>query len=947
MTARARAATSDELLKLRSDNQWTRYKLAVITPPVVFAALVNKIFTSTDQVTTIPFDTVTTGAYTNVLAGMTLLVGSSAGACDLGQARVRKITSTEITIGRTSDIQWADNLYLTVLDEFLPWAKQPGVLSDTIKLDDDLVYSDQHTKMNPVPVMGPDVALPAGVTYAPDGSNSYVLDGSTITAYSWAVTGGTIVNGTTATPTITLIGGGYHRLSLTVTASNGKTTTGRRVIWVYDETHPLIDQFAIDTFQGDQSEGGWTVRLTLYDQAGQAQIADRAHVILLANDYAGGAAISLGQVPGAEAVAFNGWISGATIDYQREYGTVAFSAYTINWWLDKLGSPSSFVEGSSAAPTGWTQIQNCTLDKALWHWLYWRCTMIEIADAYLTGSATLFGGVVASMGSIWSQINEAAANRALAKARCDRLGRLFVEPDPQVIPLANRGGIPVIMDITKEDWFDEIDIQQRTVPEVGMVELAALAMVGANTNVVMSRAPGIAWGRFGKVDKRDRLIVANQADANMLSAMIRAKMNNPYPRVMVNLASNNRMIDIAPNQYVTLTISASDTPRGVAWTGKRLIPNRVEHAFDVESGVATTNVECEAETSGSLSVTVDAPQQPIIVFPKQPKIEIPGWSISPTPTFPGIGLPEVMPTDPDIPETPACKGNASADANGSFNTWMSAAALSSDEYSIVSPMRFYARAGSSTYPTRYTINGTWLEWDGNGNWKPTTTDDWYNVYLLDNQLNRIVTGTKDAVSNPYQRTGWFNLPAGAQVAYIEVALTKDNTNRLGTSLVYDGSAGSLVGVHDYAAGTLVTSRDDYASIATLTNQCVKFDGNGYVQGGLFFPLQSGGAPLYVMIEVKIAYVPVGGGYLSGKKIVLSGRFATDPVTIDGAIEYHGQYSQYYGAMNGVRVEAWRSIAGVIGGTPTYLYTSMDVAIKPFPVHQLDINSLLLWNICGA
>jgi hypothetical protein len=948
MTARARAATSDELVKLRSDAQWTRYKLAVIVPPIVFAALVNGTFTSVDQVTTIPYDTVTSGAYTAVVAGMTLLVGSAAGKSDLGQARVRKITATTITIGRTSDISWADNLYLTVVDEFLPWTKQPGVLSDNIKLDDDVLYSDQHAKMNPVPIMGPDVALLAGVTYSPDGSNSFVLDGSTISTYAWTVTGGTIANAATATPTITLTGGGYHRLSLTVTTSNGKSTTGHRVIWVYDGTHPLLDQFSIDTFQGDASEGGWQVRVTLYDQAGQTQIQDRAHVILLAQDYAGGVAVSLGQVPGAEAVAFNGWISGATIDYQREYGTVSFSAYTLNWWMDKLGSPSSFVEGTASAPTTWMQMQSCTLDKALWHWLYWRCTVIEIADVYLTGSATLFGGVVASMGSIWSQINESVTNRALAKARCDRLGRLFVETDPQMIPVANRGAIPVIMAITKNDWTDEIDIQQRTVQDVGMVELAALATSGGNTNVVMSRSPGIAWGRFGKVDKRDRLIVASQADANSLSAMIRAKMNNPYPRVMINLASDNRLIDIAPNQYATLSIDAADTPRGVTWTNKRMIPSRVEHRFDDKSGAVTTGVEYEPETSGGLSVTVDAPQQPIVVFPKQPPLVIPGWSIGSGGSFPGLDLPDVIPQDPSIPETPPCKENAAADPNGPFNTWMGSSILSSDTYSKVAPIRFYARAGSSTSPTRYTLNGTWWEWDGAGNWNPTTSDDWYNVYLLDNQFNRICTGTKDPVTNPFQRTGTFNLAAGTQVAYVEVALTKDATNRLGASGAYEMSGASLVGVGDIDAGTLVTSYDVYSSKATLTNQIVQYRSPGYTLGGLNFPLLSGGAPLYLMMDVKMRYVITGSGYMSGKTIEFSGRYRTDDVIYDGVTEYRGPYSQFYGAMNGVHVEAKRVLSGSMTSEyPAYLYTSMEIEIKPFPTHKLDINSLLLWNICGA
>ena len=74
---------------------------------------------------TITFDGVTTGAYTDVAADMTLLLGSSAGADDYGRVRVQNVaTSTTIPIPRTSagiedgQLTIVDNAYITVLDRF-------------------------------------------------------------------------------------------------------------------------------------------------------------------------------------------------------------------------------------------------------------------------------------------------------------------------------------------------------------------------------------------------------------------------------------------------------------------------------------------------------------------------------------------------------------------------------------------------------------------------------------------------------------------------------------------------------------------------------------------------------------------------------------------------------------------------------------------------------------
>lgn len=151
-------ATAGEQTKLRANSQWSKgYVSGLEMPDIVLQARINQTFASLDRVGEITFDTVTAGSYLDVLPEMTVWIGTSAGACDVGIARVRKAgSSTVLFIGETSELALADNQYITVLDEFLPWPIHMHV-DGSVYADYDVGYGDQHELFEPVPVMGADV----------------------------------------------------------------------------------------------------------------------------------------------------------------------------------------------------------------------------------------------------------------------------------------------------------------------------------------------------------------------------------------------------------------------------------------------------------------------------------------------------------------------------------------------------------------------------------------------------------------------------------------------------------------------------------------------------------------------------------------------------------------------------------------------------------------------
>jgi hypothetical protein len=219
------------------------------TPEVIFAARIN-MASATYPATVLTFDTVTTGAYTDIQADMTLLLGSSAGADDLGRVRAQGLaTSSTIPIGRTSqgiedgELTITDNAYITVLEDYRVWAKIPYIDDAGIQYKDTNVAVDDYTGTDipPVANIGPGFAdfidsITDLITVDFDASDSFaVADGETIDTYDWDVKDGTITVGSSSTAAITAtFPAGFRWVAMTVVDTNGRPHTARCPVLAVD-----------------------------------------------------------------------------------------------------------------------------------------------------------------------------------------------------------------------------------------------------------------------------------------------------------------------------------------------------------------------------------------------------------------------------------------------------------------------------------------------------------------------------------------------------------------------------------------------------------------------------------------------------------------------------------------------------------------------------------------
>jgi hypothetical protein len=632
-----RAMTTPEQNLMYSDAQGTKIKAIMVPQQIIVSCKCSGSLISNDAVISVPIDTIN-GNPSNVINGMTAYIGSSAGASDLGMVRVKAMSGSILTCARVSGINWDASIFITIVDDFGLWAKLPGFDLSTPVMDDNISYVDQNTNMYPIPILGPDRAIPysAGSTIL-NGTNSYTMDGGSIITWDWSVTSGSSPIGSAVSGS----GGNFHSgnlnnnfnggaifsfpapgsyiLQLTVFSSTGHTQTGHRNCYVYDDINPngaFAPQINItmNDMTYDRKAGGHTVHIKTWEGIDLSTVRDRSKVILISDDFISGSAVNLGQVAGCEHTLMTGWISTEVDEYNRDTSTGTFDIAGPHYWLGKCTGPSTFLQNVTAV-SDWLSFNNFTLDKAFYHFMMWRSTAMEVIDCYPSGNPRVIGGIAASIDSIWEQLKNTSETRFLTYMVCDRFGRFIPYQNPQL--LKDRSSIPVVQNWTKDDFGDSVKLNRTVVAPVALLEVAGLSggIDDVVANMYMSRAPGgLTYNRYGENDLNDNLIVIDQADANFLSGAMLAWKNNDYSSIGLSLAENNKMLDIAPAMYCTMTVSAADSIRGLVLNNLRVLINRIVYKVD-EKGTISMELDVEGETIGIDGYTVYMPQEPISNLP--------------------------------------------------------------------------------------------------------------------------------------------------------------------------------------------------------------------------------------------------------------------------------------------------------------------------------------------
>ncbi len=634
-------ASVPQLGYLRSAGQWSKLYLAVFKPATVYTARLLAVPSSTDRVVSVTWNS-GAGTLANVKAGMSMYVGSTAGASDLGLVRIRKTPiSGTFYIGETSEVDWQATCYLTVVNDHDLWAKHINTVSDTdFRMDYDVTYTNQNSVFEPVPIMGGHrVVKLTGSSVATlwNFSNSWVI-GSTISSFSVAcATASSITNGTTSTPTINFNTAGWHAVYLTIGAANSKTYVGVRYVYVYSAASVPATVFQLGSCSVDYETGGWSFDVTVQAGIELENVPDRALCILFAEDYYNGTKTSIGQLAGCENVICTGRIAAEQITLNPEASEVTLTIQGAHYWMGKINAFPTGVIASGAPPTNWAEMQNPTVQKVVHRLLHWGCTATSIMDVYITSDTRIATELTAPSSNLWMQIQEIAFTSIFARPGVDRYGRFFVEVEPQVVPDADRTW-PVVMTLTDKDWQGSVAIERVVVTPTGRIDLSGIVATSSDDgDAFFSLSPGHVFKRYGGIEVIDRLLLSTQILSNQLAGLVSGWRNNPYPNIEMDLNQNNRMIDCFPRQYVGWSVGAEDTPRGFELSGT-FVPRRVQIRWDANTGFCETSISIEYASVEDLNVNGDIPG--VDAPPSLPPLP----PFSPPPPYPPIIVPGEVPS---------------------------------------------------------------------------------------------------------------------------------------------------------------------------------------------------------------------------------------------------------------------------------------------------------------
>ncbi len=750
----SRSLTSQELAVYRSDGLATKLYVIIDQPAVVYSARVNQTFSTHDRIAQVNYNNAS-GNLAHVLPGMTVLVGVTPGGWERGIARVRKAWTSSIAyIGETSEILWENGLYLTVIDEFAIWPRHVRIVgNNVVYMDYDIAYSDQHNLFEPILVMGSDRVIRldgSSLSVQLDASQSWVI-GSTIAQYSWSVISGsgTIIDANTATPTLQTSNTGRIVVRCTVTAANGKSSSGYRSIYVYNENSTMVHQVDLEHFSGGLDEGGFEFSVRLITPL-QSQPRNYLKAILFSEDFP--------QAIGDNVLAV-GWMDEQECTVDENGGMSILSIKGGQHWLKLCAGYPVGVENVNRTPAAWTEMQNLTVDKALFHLLYWRTTLPNCVDILLSGDGRIAPAFHA-LGNVWEQIRMIAEESILANVCCDACSRLFVQIHPNLLPAVERN-VPVVLELSKDD-FHTIDIQSMN-HEIHQYNVSG---IDQNQKPVLATAPGLVYGRYGKIGSKEQLLFSNQQQANQIAGLLLAREQREFD-FSIHLTGVIRLFQIVPFAFIQMNVTAADTPAQIRYAGN-VIPYRVEYTF--ENGVLNQTIFAEPETFAAPSVPQYYSATPIVGTPEipLPELDSPQWPS----LLPGRFAPPLLPGDDPLPPEYGATCPTSAPANGPFIWNVPYTMISNSTYVIHIPARLVIRSSGHDNLTVWGLRGRFLKLD-NDVWQETNENNFYNVYAYNAAGQIVATGNKDAVSDLRYRTGTFTPPAATEIAYIGIAIEAD------------------------------------------------------------------------------------------------------------------------------------------------------------------------------
>lgn len=594
-----------DLALVRSQPQEHNLYLSLYQPETVFAAQVRDMVSGSGN-RVIPYAAVTTGTAAAVLPNFAMLVGETPGGHEYGAVRVRDNSATgtanAFVVAENSHIEWASGAYLTVLNYIDVEAIYPRIIQNfpgsedvTFYKDYDIPYAGQNTKQGAFVCMGPhragmrDPATGQMQLYW-SSSGSYNVNGDPM-FFAWEFEGGTPTGSALRDPGwVTYLQPGHYRTRLTITSSGtgaGTQDFGVRYVSIYDQpdagpNRPIVE-WELQSLNGSRSEGGYSGRVKIWERVGPEFVKDGQVVVLFSDDFYGQTRKNLGgNAENCAGIFWVGYVMHGSISYNYKEGTVEFDVGSITEMM-KQAQGFSISCQDDANPDTWYKIKSLSIQRALYHYLRWHSTVLNITDFQYISDERPVQYYDSNRESIYDAIAKFIESGIKGEIVADRQGKLWTEISAQGRSDA-RTGLPLCIDLGLNDVggspptnasanasrgsqvSENVQIVERLFPEVAYVDYGGIAYVNAPSGTsiaILSAGPGIAPAYKGTIDEQEGFILTSQQQLNEIVGASYAYQNSRFPEVTVPLVGAYKNIDIAPLERVTLTLPVDATPRRI------------------------------------------------------------------------------------------------------------------------------------------------------------------------------------------------------------------------------------------------------------------------------------------------------------------------------------------------------------------------------------------------
>lgn len=631
---------SDSNLELlRTQPQRTTLYMSIFQPRTVFKARINNASAARGD-RSIPYDTVTQGTIADIEEGMTLWIGTTEGAQDVGKIRIRSVDGSAFSVSENSNVAWADDLFLTVIRYWELWSVYPRIISNPSNVEDvifykdyDVVYSNQNSILGTFPCAGNHQALFKGEQVYWSATGTVNLLGNFL-SYDWSFEGGTPSGSSAETPGfVTYNTPGQYVTRLVISGSNGAVDRTYRYVSVYDkpmEGNSLpIQLWNVSDISGSRDEGGYKATFRVWQSV---PIDENSVVVLFSEDWHGATKQSLGgNSPNNERIFFVGHVLRGSIRYNYEYSYTEFEVGSITEVMkDALGFSVS-VE-SKASPSTWYELLDMDCRRAIYHYLKWHTTALSIADFQFIGTDYKIQFFDADRTSMYDALDNLMRNTLMGKVVTDRQGKVWMEVDARAYPNPT-GSFSAAMDISKRDWISEPTVEEYFSDRLSYYEMGGIAFSGAFTgtfSALLGCAPGSAPSFRGRIETPDGYALGGQEQLNQLVGNVFANENSRLPKISMDIAHDARNMDIAPQESVRMNILPADTVRGKLVDGL-YIPDQVSWRYDSRNQMLLASVDFSNVVTGVAGETIGIPETipddgfkvPQVHIPPLPSLTIP------------------------------------------------------------------------------------------------------------------------------------------------------------------------------------------------------------------------------------------------------------------------------------------------------------------------------------